>query len=230
MPYPSGTTMARIIAKIRLRFENDPAFGANVNITDLLLDFANESLDEIYQYASPERGKQTFTTTVDDWDYLVGTDPVASPITDEMGEILRLDYDGVPLTQLFTEDQVTLPTSSSASGTPSTWFQIWNGNSRYICFSTPPDSAVTVTLWYLKKADVLTATTSTPKLFDEFWFLFTQFMFMKVFEWLGKYDEASYYRKNYIRPGLRALNRKKHALFGRKAYRRQHYGAQDLLD
>jgi hypothetical protein len=186
MPYNSSTAGV-LITLVKKECSNLPGFrAANIQDTEYF-HWLNETLDEVYLDCFTEEDLITFTTVVNDWDYIIdGTGPPA--ISASIADIVRLDYDEVPLDPVVAKTDILLPTASSTSGTPEHWFMLQDGGARYICFDVPPDTAVTVRLWTTKMATAITGTTGVPVLDKDFWALLRYALLQKVMFRLADWD------------------------------------------
>lgn len=227
MVYAATAKSSEIIASIKIHFAHNTEFRAKEPVDPLVLEWINEAQDEIYQECYPQPDKNTLTTVAGTWYYPM--DGTTGNLAVDIDEIQRVIYDGQVLERLMMIGQVIPPSTDDDNGTPDGYFEFYDGGVRYLGFNAKPDDVLTVDIYGTRKAPNLAATTSAPSVELDFWGLIKFIVIKKTYEYLGEFKSASYYKDEYVVPGLSKLKKKVAARFGKVARQRATNGPFDVL-
>jgi len=227
MPYPSVTDASGIIARVEKHFLHNQDYKSRQVDSTYLLYLMNEALDDIYQDCFDEQDKQSFTTTADTYAYAISGASTVSGVTDNIDEILRVEYDGGVLERYIFIDELLTPSSSDVSSTPLKWYETWDGGIRYLNLHPTPDDALTVDMYVTIWPVALTDTTKIPSLSKDFWKLLAAYIIRDVYLWLMDESPAKYQAQyaiwsNRVEAGKRTLSRIQKARLG-KQFNKRHY-------
>ena len=124
----------------------------------------------------------------------------------------------------------TANSSTETSGTPSKWYEQWDGGVRYLCLTATPDTADKVVVIYCTKWPVaLTANSSISSLPKDFWSLVSFMTIAAVYEWLEEFDSAIYWSTKKVYPRKIALARASKRRKGIQTNKRHTYSYHEVL-
>ena len=231
MPYYGETTIAGVVQRVRKHFLHNEKYQVRAPEDRILLDMLNEALDEVYGNAFRVQDKQSFSTVADQWYYAISGATPATGVTDNIDEVLRVEYDGGIIDRYLFIDEIGTQTTDDESDTPTKWYEVWDGGIRYLHLKPTPDTAdKTVTLYVTTWPDSLSATTSIPVVSKDFWSVLTYCLILAIYEWMEEFDKAEYWRVKRVDPGVRRIARAEKRRMGKQVKTRTAIGFHELME
>lgn len=208
MAYASGA-VSDIIERVQQHFNSArKAEFTKLNLVSSWYWMAiNESLDELHHECLPQPEEFTVTTVVSQAEYpmdLVGT---PGHLSDEIGIVNDVDYDGtrLPYRYLYPE-QITPWVTGNDDGAPDGWYVTWKSGVRYLGLAAEgvaigPDEAVTVRVYALRIPTALAADATVLKIERDFLGLVKFMVIAKVYELMEDFEKASWWLEKRVNPG-----------------------------
>lgn len=230
MPYAASQTVNTIILQVKNHFEGNEKFRQRTlfRSDNAYIDAINEAMDEIYADCGYQLDEFSIDTVVGT--NLYPMDGSENNFPDEIDEVLRVDYDDVPLSYRFMfPEQIIEPTDDDENGTPTGWYEKWDNGKRYLGLNAKPDSIVELKVYATRIPAVMTATSGVPAILRDFYCLLKDIVIRKFYEKLEDFSAAAAWDKlNVIRGKMRLANVIKKRQ-GKRVHQIRVYGAKDIL-